>query len=283
MKKYIACLFLFSVASFAYAIEEKQTLDQICQKMMRAFLTSKKSNDNSTDKNKNKGMFEQVEKKIFKDTGISIMATGQNHICCIKKFEYVSNEESKRIHQIVLAQAPEKIKIILEARKLDWLKSNWLFLYGTPETGKLILAEAMGYYWGKCFIVSASNIIDDNCRITHDRLNYLFNQIARDPGRKTLIIDDINKLADYYMSKNTDANEISAASFWDYFGHFRSDRDFFLIGTTNEIQKLTPQLQDRFEYMTIEVTDNNCDRQMIEYNLNILGILKSPSFDEQSC
>jgi len=182
---------------------------------------------------------------------------------------------------MALASAPGRVKAILEARQRGLPKRNWLFLHGKPGAGKSTLAEAIGCHLGRCFFVSAGSLMKKYRNETSERLEALFNAFEQVPGKKTLVIDELNKLTDNYSSEHTDAGTTSMV-LWTNMDRFQSDQNFFFIGTANETKKLPPQLQSRFKHMFVELTGNNGDkRQMIKDCLGAFDIPKSPSIDEQ--
>lgn len=182
----------------------------------------------------------------------------QRYLASIKEIDVSLLEES-------FEQAPSKLKrIIYGMLQKEEFASHYrnILLTGPSGSGKSTLAEAIAYkLQRKCIVIDAPSLLGRYRDQAAENILKLFKQIAADPDKPVLVINEINAFTDDHTSEHSDTKH-TAMQLWTLVDKHSKDPDFLLIGTTNITKKMPHQLQSRFEGKTYLIENSFVDAKL---------------------
>ncbi len=158
----------------------------------------------------------------------------------------------------VYETAPQMVKDLVEHLKdpnfYHAPEYRVLILHGVPGTGKTVLARAIGMYadWDVKFCTPSDfqrGDRNDAASKLHDQVD----EILLTGAPTILVIDEINQLLENAESKYHD-NDATSKEFWTTIDRVYGRHNFFLIGTTNRIYRIPPQIKTRIKARSCEIT-----------------------------
>lgn len=200
----------------------------------------------------------------------------QRFLASLKEIDVALLEES-------FEQAPGKLKTIVYGMlKKEEFTSHYknILLTGPSGSGKSTLAEAIAFkLQRKCIVIDAPSLLGRYRDQAAENILKLFKQIAADPDKPILVINEINAFTDGHTSEHSDTQH-TAMQLWTLVDKYSKDADFLLIGTTNTTKKMPHQLQSRFEGKTFLI-----DNSFINARLRALNfyMVKSNILKDASC
>jgi AAA+ superfamily predicted ATPase len=182
----------------------------------------------------------------------------QRYLASIKEIDSSLLEES-------FEQAPSKLKrIIYGMLNKEKFASHYknILLTGPSGSGKSTLAEAIAFkLQRKCIVIDAPSLLGRYRDQAAENILKLFKQIAADPDKPVLVINEINAFTDDHTSEHSDTKH-TAMQLWTLVDKHSKDPDFLLIGTTNITKKMPHQLQSRFEGKTFFIENSFVDARL---------------------
>lgn len=212
--------------------------------------------------------------KITNNTSILLIENQEN-----TKNTYHKIETDITLNDVIgQKQAKTKCKIItkyLEDPKKfnDWAPKNILF-YGTPGTGKTMLAKALSNEIdAPLFLVKATNLIGDHVGDGARQIHELF-EVAAQKTPAIIFIDEIDAIAldRSYQSLRGDVSEVVNALLTELDG-IKINQGVVTIAATNNPQLLDYAIRSRFEEEIQFVNPNEEERkQILENNIKTMPL-----------
>lgn len=203
------------------------------------------------------------------------------------KFEqaYALKKEEIVLFEEAFSQAPHIIQtLVKEISKGNEEASQYkmLLLTGPSGSGKSTLAKAIVYKLGRnCKVINAPSLLGHYRDQAAEELRKVFNELTQDPNKPVLVVEEINALTDDHTSEHSDTKH-TAMQLWVLLDKHQTNKDFFLIGTTNITKKMPHQLQSRFKGQTflIDNPTNESRKRAILFYLNKTQIKKDETCNE---
>ncbi len=194
--------------------------------------------------------------------------------------------DSKKRLENAFSHAPQKAKDLLDMIKFPDLyreKVRIMVLYGPPGVAKSTLARAIAYKAGWFLELITGRQIRAKYRgETSINLQRKLESVAHKKQNTIIVIDEINRLFEQYNSSRHDTGD-TAEDFWTFLDDQRKNKHLnkhlYIIGTTNHVDKLPPQIVSRLRNRFIKVSqpstlDDVCRdfaRAITEYHALSLG------------
>jgi len=146
------------------------------------------------------------------------------------------------------ADTPQEAKNLvhmLNNQSLYMIASRLRLLYGEPGVGKSTLARTIAFKAGwHIACICGRQIRGEHRGGTSIRLQQKLEEIVAKGQNTVIIIDEMNRLFEEYNNSNFDTGD-TAEDFCTFLDSQEDNRQLFIIGTMNNVDKLPPQLQDR--------------------------------------
>lgn len=212
--------------------------------------------------------------KITNNTSILLIENQEN-----TKNTYKKIETQLTLNDVIgQKQAKTKCKIITKylenPEKFNgWAPKNILF-YGTPGTGKTMLAKALSNEIdAPLYLVKATNLIGDHVGDGSRQIHELF-EIASQKTPSIIFIDEIDAIAldRSYQSLRGDVSEVVNALLTELDG-IKVNHGLVTIAATNNPQLLDYAIRSRFEEEIQFVNPNEDERkQILENNMRTMPL-----------
>lgn len=212
--------------------------------------------------------------KITNNTSILLIENQEN-----TKNTYNKIETDITLNDVVgQKQAKTKCKIITKyledpEKFNEWAPKNILF-YGTPGTGKTMLAKALSNEIdAPLFLVKATNLIGDHVGDGARQIHELFETAAQKTP-SIIFIDEIDAIAldRSYQSLRGDVSEVVNALLTELDG-IKLNKGVVTIAATNNPQLLDYAIRSRFEEEIQFINPNEEERkQIIENNIKTMPL-----------
>ncbi len=205
--------------------------------------------------------------KITNNTSILLIENSEK-----TKNTYQKIETKLKLNDVIgQEQAKIKCKIIIKylenpEKFNQWAPKNILF-YGTPGTGKTMLAKALSNeIKTPLYLVKATNLIGDHVGDGARQIHELF-EIATQKTPSIIFIDEIDAIAldRTYQSLRGDVSEVVNALLTEMDG-IKTNQGLVTIAATNNPQLLDYAIRSRFEEEIQFITPNEKEREQILKN-----------------
>lgn len=169
-----------------------------------------------------------------------------------QKTNHFTDEEIEEMEE-VLESSPEKAQDIvkyLQDPNYYPCKVNYraAFFVGEPGSGKTVTASAIAYKMSQrgwdCKIISSTDLLGEYRNQTATQLKRQLNAIAASKKPTILVIDEVHRLLENSNSSHHDTDNTSTV-LWTFLDKQKHNKNFFLIGTMNRINKLPKPFKDR--------------------------------------
>lgn len=165
-------------------------------------------------------------------------------------------QEPKARLENALANAPIRAMDILDILKFPTLynhKARLAVLYGPPGIAKSTLAKAIAYKAGWFLeLITGKQVRAKRRGGASIKLQKKFEAIVAKNRNTVIVIDEINRFFENYNSTKYDTGD-TAEDFWTFLDDQRRNKSLYIIGTTNHIDKLPPQILSRARNRFIKI------------------------------
>lgn len=159
---------------------------------------------------------------------------------------YIPDNKDKFLFESAFRVAPKKIKNILESEN-STRENNCLLLVGRTGIGKTLLAKAMSCKLGKCYLVH-SLWAKSHRNETGLLLDAYIEDVAKEPGKSTIVLDHIDVFLEHYKSPIVD-HAYTAEVLLKQLNKQRNNNNLFFICSSDPdgLDKLPKEILNRFE------------------------------------
>jgi len=190
----------------------------------------------------------------------------------------VFSEEEIEEMKLVFESSPQKAQRIVKylqdpTRFPDSVDYRSAYFVGEPGSGKTMMAKAIAYKmsqegWEYRFILSSS-LLGKYRNQTAVRLQEELENIEISNKPTILIIDELHRLLENMNSKHHDT-DTTATTLWTFLDKQAGNKNFFLIGTMNRIDRLPKPFKSRMlpDYIRFPLMiDSTWKKKLLRKNL----------------
>ncbi len=165
-------------------------------------------------------------------------------------------EKEKELLDQALKDAPEDVQGILSCYQDKSSKTNTLFLFGPPGTGKTTLGMAAARFLKRpCVLLDCANTATKYKASGPENLRNVILPLIEESTEYAVILDEVTTLTNGKGDQN-DSKE-SAAGVWKILDRCIKAAHIFFILTTNHITEAPKQLKDRLFHALVKIAAPN--------------------------